>query len=732
MLRELAARLGVVDEYRDLTGARRDTRDATREAIFAAMGHDASAEGSAARSLAALDSAARARPIEPLQVWRQHAGMAPGLLVRPPFGHEPGPSSLTVRVELCEEGGAVHEREERLSWAASGDRVRLALPSCPGPGYHRVRLDWESAGASGPVEQLLVVAPRSAFGVRDALCGDERARRAFGVWTNLYTLRTRRDGAGNWGFGDLGDLERLAVLCAEWGGDFVGLSPLHAIPNRGDGVSPYSPTSRLFRSVLYLDVEAVPELAASASVRASLMSPQMQRDLARLRESPAIDYEGILELKLSALRELHAIFAARHRGSGDERDRAYARYLAREGATLVDFATFEALEETLAARSPEGEPRGDWRRWPAPYRDVHGAAVARFREQHAADVDFRCWIQFELDRQLGLAAAAGRAAGLRIGLYPDLAVGSGPGSADTWMSSEVFASGISVGAPPDAFAAGGQDWGVAPLDPQGLHGDAHRFFVRLLRCSFRYAGALRIDHVMGLERLFWIPEGRPPEEGAYVRYPRDELLGLVALESRRHAALVIGEDLGTVPQGLARELASWGVLSSAVLAFERDGDGFRPASHVSPRALASANTHDLAPLAGWVSGDDLALRRRAGETPDDESYAAAAAARRADRDAWLRRLRQEGVIARDREPREAEWCPATSAFLARTPAPLVSVSLDDLAGEVEPVHLPGIGTDRHPGWRRRMRVCLEDLAARADVRAGLPTGNFRQCRTAED
>jgi 4-alpha-glucanotransferase len=728
----LSTRLGIVDSFYDLTGARRDTRDGTREAICAAMGHDASTEESAARSIASLEAAGRARPIEPVQVWRQHAGLAPGLLVRRPRGQEPGSPALSVHVELRHENGDVQTREAPLSWPLGGDRVRIPLPSCPGPGYHRVRLHWAGGGQSGRAEQLLAVAPRAAFGPREALGADDRPGRAFGIWTNLYTLRSRRDGAGNWGVGDLGDLERLARLCAEWGGDFVGLSPLHAIPGRADAVSPYSPTSRLYRSVLYLDVEAVPELAESPAARAHLGNSQVRRDLARLRESPTIEYEDVLALKLDALRELHAFFAARHRGRGDDRDRAYARYRDREGQALLDFATFEVLEETLAGRDSEGGPRGDWRRWPEPYRDVRGVAVARFREQHAAAVDFRCWLQFELDRQLGLAAAAGREAGLRIGLYPDLAVGSGPDSADTWMSPEVFATGIRVGAPPDAFAAGGQDWGVAPLDPHRLRRDAHRFFVRLLRSSFRHAGALRIDHVMGLERLFWIPEGRPPEEGAYVRYPRDELLGLLALESRRHGSIVIGEDLGTVPQGLSRELASWGVLSSAVLAFERDDDGFRPASHISPRALASANTHDLAPLVGWISGRDLALRRGAGETPDPDAYAAARAARDAECAAWLQRLRLEGVMPREGEPQAADWCRATSAFLARTPAPLVSISLDDLAGEEEPVHLPGIGADRHPGWRRRMRACLEDLAARPEVRAGLPPVTLGRPRAVED
>jgi 4-alpha-glucanotransferase len=230
---------------------------------------------------------------------------------------------------------------------------------------------------------------------------------------------------------------------------------------------------------------------------------------------------------------------------------------------------------------------------------------------------------------------------------------------------------------------------------------------------------------MALERLFWIPNGRAAHEGAYVAYPRDELLGVIALESRRAGALVVGEDLGTVPADLPRELASWGILSSAVLAFERDGERFRPASHVSARALASAGTHDLAPLAGYASGRDLELRRRAGEWQDEGAFAAARERRRAELDAWARRLREEGCLAGSGDPAPEDWCRATSRFLARTPAPLVAVALDDLAGETEPVHLPGIGADRHPSWRRRMSAPLEELAARPGMGAGLPPGTFQ-------
>ncbi|MBW2541484.1 MAG: 4-alpha-glucanotransferase [Deltaproteobacteria bacterium] len=692
-LRALATQLGIVDAYCDISGARHDTSDETREALCAAMGRDASSETSAESALATLASERRSAPLEPVRVWRQHARLAPPLDLRHPGGRGP----LAIRIELELEGGANSALERNLPELPAGTPLRLALPAAPPVGVHHIQIEWKG----GCAKQHLVVAPRRAFGAAEALSGT----RGFGVWTNLYTVRSQR--SNHWGFGDLSDLAALARLCGDWGGDFVGVSPLHAIPAREGQISPYGPTSRLFRNPMYLDIEAVPEFATCRPAKNWLATPAAQETLASLRGATEIDYAAVLDAKLAVLRELFRCSEAH-----SPRRAACDAYRKREGAALVDFATFEAIAAEQGC--------ADWRRWPASLRDARSPAVARFRAEHAREVDFRCWLQFELDRQLGEAAEAGRGAGLRVGLYGDLAVGSSPGSADTWSFSELFASGVHVGAPPDAFAAGGQDWGVAPLDPHALRADGYRFFARLLRDNFRHCGALRIDHVMGFERLFWIPQGRPASEGTYVRYPRDELFGVLALESRRHRAVVVGEDLGTVPADLPPALASWGILSSSVLTFEREGAAFRPASQIPARTLASANTHDLTPLAGWLDGRDLDLLHELGELPDGAGRERAQLQRAAERAAWLERLRAEGVFQSVAEPTPTDWCRATSAFLAKTAARLVGVSLDDLTGETEPLHLPGIGSERYPGWRRRMGRTLEELAASAPLRAGLP------------
>jgi len=704
-LRALAERLGVVSSYWDLTGRERVTSDATREALLAAMGVDASDDARARRALAALDAEAAARWIEPVLVWREYEGAAPAVPVRVP----PGADTGTWRLELLEEGGELRVAEGRLPLPGGRDeagRTLLPLPVRPPAGYHELRLAVDGPGLALRASQRFVMAPRTALGL-DEVPG---ARGAFGIWANLYTVWSRTD----LGFGDLTDLGTLLEWCGEAGGAFVGVNPLHAIAARGLAITPYSPTSRLYRNVLYLDVEAVPELAACDAARALLAGAGFRTGCARLRAAREIDYGAVLEAKLALLRPLFACFRAA--GAQAPRAAAFAAYRAREGDALEDFAAFEVLAERFGT---PGAPATDWSGWPAPFRDPRGGAVAAFRCEQAEAIAFRAWLQFELDRQLAAAAERGRAAGLAIGVYQDLAVGSAPDSADTWMGQRLHARGVAVGAPPDDYAPDGQNWGFPPLDPHRLRADGYRPWTRLLRAGFAHAGALRIDHAMGMMRLFWIPEGRPGTEGTYVLGHADEMLGVLALESRRAGALVIAEDLGTVPPEFRERLADWAVLSSAVAYFERDGGAFRPAAAYPPRALATVQTHDLVPLAGHRAGADLRIRRRVGQLPDDAALAAALAEREREHAALLARLRADGFLPGDGEPSSAELCVAVHAFLAATPAALVAAALDDLAGETLPVNVPGVPVDRHRSWSRRMTPSLEALRADPLARAVL-------------
>jgi 4-alpha-glucanotransferase len=334
--------------------------------------------------------------------------------------------------------------------------------------------------------------------------------------------------------------------------------------------------------------------------------------------------------------------------------------------------------------------------------------VGEFRRAHEREIDAHRWAQFELDRQLG---EAGRLAGRRlpIGLLTDLAVGCAPWGADPWGYPTLFAAGATVGAPPDDYSVQGQDWGFPPLDPRRLAAQDFTYWRAVVRHAMRHAGAVRLDHAMGLYRQFWIPEGGSPADGAYVTYPAPALFAVLAAESRRRGAIVIGEDLGTVPRGFAARLARWGVLSTRVLYFERARTGYRPARRYSRRALVTATTHDHAPVAGFWEGTDLGLRRAAGNIPSEGMLEHLEAERRRDRQLLVARLtRDDALKAADTLDAESVIRGAYR-FLASTPAPLVGVMLDDLAAEREPVNLPGVPQERFPSWTRRMRRSLEEL-----------------------
>jgi len=677
-LRALAADAGIEDGYHSaLDSGWVATRDATREALLSAMALDVCSEAAAERALAERTERSFALPVEPLKVAVAGRPEAGWLGVRQGAAEA---RSMTIEGDA----GLVFEGE------TNGTPSGFALPELA-PGRYRIAL------TPGGAQQLRYVVPARCASASERL-GE---RGGFGICANLYSIRS----GANWGFGNLGDLAALAGRADREGAAFVGLNPLHSLAP--GGVCPYLPLSRLFRYPLYLDPARIPELRRCPEAREKLESDGFRAELARLRATDQLDAGAVGALLDEVLPSLYRAFAAGL--CGPERAQAFARYRLEQGAALEDFATFAALADDLAAR---GAGR-DWRGWPEPFRSPASAEVRRFRADHPGTVERHAWIQFELDRQLGEVAAD---ADLPLGLYTDLALGSDPSGSDAWAFPELFASGVRVGAPPDAFSRDGQEWGFPPLDPAALRQGGHDFWVGLLRAGFRHAGALRIDHAMGMARLFWIPEGRPPSEGAYVRYPADELLGILALESQRHGAAVIAEDLGTVPEGFADRLGERGVLSSRVMLFERDGDAFRTADRYPQHCLVTANTHDLPPLAALAGEEDLELRRTAGHIADDAALADARAERATCRGALQARLRADGWLDTD-TPDRAQLAGAVTAFLASTPSTLVGLALDDLAGESEPVNLPGVPPERHASWTRRLHCGLDELWEGAPARA---------------
>lgn len=523
----------------------------------------------------------------------------------------------------------------------------------------------------------------------------EPGARLFGPAIQLYALRSKR----NWGVGDFTNLADLARIAAAQGASFVGVNPLHELfLDRPAQASPYSPSTRLALNPLYIDVEAVGEFRDCAEARALVASDAFARNVAALRKTAFIDYAGVWTAKRAVLELLFGHFAKQ---ASSDRAKAFRTFVASQRHAVYDAALFDALQAHLVARDPTV---WGWPAWPIEYRARGGAAVAAFKRDHARAVDFHLYLQWQADLQLARAHAAALDAGMSIGLYRDLAVGANPGGAETWQAPRLFANGVHVGAPPDDFNRKGQDWGLPPWIPNELRTEGYAPFLALVRANMRHAGALRIDHVMGLSRLYWIPQGLSPEHGAYVRYPLDDLCALLASESVQAKCVVVGEDLGTVADALRETLRDTGVFSYRVLYFERTSDGAFATPDAYPvQALVSVSTHDLPTLRGFLEGTDLAHRSQLALFPSDALRERLYAERERDRAALRDALAQAGVA-------EGDEADAVHRYVARTPCALMTVQLEDVFGEAEQANLPATLDDQHPNWRRKVGIDLEDWA----------------------
>lgn len=728
LLHRLADRAGIAPGYHDVHGTWHATSDDTRRRLLAALGLPADDEAQAADGLAVLDAADWLEPLPPAVVLPAEAQPA-GLCLTLPPGLDDG--TLTWRLEQ-EDGrqetgtAALAELEETARRGLDPQaacRRTLPLPGGLPEGYHSLQIDLpDGTGAA----TTLIVAPRSGWSVEDAVgaagaTGDSAPPRLWGLACQLYGLRGARD----WGIGSFTELTALVEHAGAAGADLVGLNPLHALfPAAPQDHSPYSPASRDFLTLLAIDPERVADFAECDAARALVADPAFQARLAAARAPELVDYEAVTALLLPVLRALWDSFRALHLNSASPRGRAFQEFRAEGGGPLRRFATFLALQEEQLGQDPD---RFAWWTWPEGLHDPDSPEVAAFAAEHSDRIAFHEYCQWLADEQLAATAQASRGAGLRLGLYRDLAVGVGPASAAAWASPKALVRGVSIGAPPDLYNPKGQDWGLAPLDPRALALDGYRPFLTALRANMRHAGALRIDHAMGLMRQFWVPEGAPPDRGAYVAFPFEPLRRLLALESRRHRCVVIGEDLGTVPDGFREAMAESGALSYRVLYFERTGgDLFARPETYPPAALVAAATHDLPTLAGFWTGRDLDWRQRLDLYPDAATRARDAAARPADRRRLIDALIDAGLwlaeppTDADRQPCDAALLAALHRFLARTPCALMMVQVEDLLGLVEQANLPGT-IAAHPNWRRRLPLTVADLFAESAAETATET-----------
>lgn len=685
-LQELARRFGVATQYRDWTERMVAVPESTLVAVLGALGAPAGTDAERRASLAEAERRYWARPLPATVVAR--AGTEQEFWVHVTHGD---PAEVSV---LLEDGTTRRGLRQVDNFTApfelDGRQVGEAsflLPADLPLGYHRLRLRSGAAEA----EAALIVTP-------DRLRVPERlgARRGWGLAVQLYSARSHR----SWGVGDLTDLTDLAVWSAgRHGADFILVNPLHAAaPTTPMEPSPYLPTSRRFVNPLYLRVEEVPEFAELPK-HGPARHHRSQALLAA--DSEVIDRDGAWAAKRAVLDLVYRV----PRSAG--RQFAFATYCDRQGAALEAFATWCVL----------AEQHGDsWRRWPEPLRHPDSAAVAEFAAAHRDAVDFHRWLQWQLDEQLAVAQSRAQRAGMALGVLHDLAVGAHPEGADAWALQNVLASGVTVGAPPDAFNQLGQDWSQPPWRPDRLAEQGFRPFRDLIAAVLRSAGGVRIDHIIGLFRLWWIPPGSSPADGTYVHYDHEALIGIVALEAHRAGAVVVGEDLGTVEPWVRDYLHERGVLGTSILWFETDEGRPLPAERWRTDCLASVTTHDLPPTAGYLAGEHVRLRDALGLL--SRPVAEERAADRAAQDAWLAELRRVGLLAdhadTDTDTDTEATIRALYRYLGRTPARLLAVALPDLVGDRRTQNQPGT-IDEYPNWRvplagpDGMPVLLEEM-----------------------
>ncbi len=667
-LGELARRYGVATEYEDWTGRQVDVPETTLVSVLAALGVPAATEDDRAAALATHDRDYWSRALPPTIVAR--ADSASSFWVHVTHGD---PVGLWIRLEDGSVRAGMRQLENHTPPYDLGDKLigeaSFELPDDLPLGYHRLYIQ---AGSTESSTTLIVVPAKLEMPPRLG------AKRTWGLATQLYSVQSER----SWGIGDLTDLTDLAVWSgACYGAGYILVNPLHAAaPVAPMEPSPYLPTSRRYVNALYLRPEAIPEFAEvrqRGRIRRTRLALQENS-----RRTELIDRDAAWAAKREVLESVYRV----KRSAG--RQLAYEAYREREGRSLDDFAVWCALAERHGP---------DWHRWPKKFSGPARSGVAEFAAKHAETVDFHRWLQWQLDDQLATAQSTAVRAGMELGIMHDLAVGVDPNGADAWAMQDVLALGVTAGAPPDEFNQLGQDWSQPPWRPDQLVDQGYRPFRAMVNAILRHGSGVRVDHIIGMFRLWWIPKGALPTDGTYVRYDHEAMIGILALEAHRAEAVVVGEDLGTVEPWVRDYLARRGLLGTSILWFEldRDGDGGPlQAQRWREFCLSSVTTHDLPPTAGYLAGEHVRLRDELGllTRPVDEELAED----RAEQAAWVTELRRVGLLGE--KPGVDETVLALYRYLGRTPSRLLGLSLADAVGEMRTQNQPGT-SDEYPNWR---------------------------------
>ena len=704
-LKQVAEMAKIADSYVSAWGDEAKVEDETIRHLLASLGYDTTNDETLLKS---AEKKHKKDVLDPVLVVRDGEPVEIALNL----GASARESEFNWRLDT--EQGEVLEgylqsqivRDERKE----GGPLVFALPSDIAWGYHKLTITRKRRKA--PYEMALIVTPKACYKQDGILNG----KKMWGPSVQLYTLRTQH----NWGIGDFGDLKQLVADIASRGGDFVGLNPIHSLfPANPEGASPYSPSSRRWLNILYIDVSSVPEFALSIEAQQKVGSAEFQQRLQKARESHWVNYSEVADLKLSVLPQLFEEFKKRHLDKNTERAQAFLAFVEEGGESLVHQAAFDALHTALHA---EDSSVWGWPVFPEEFRRFDSSAVQKFIEQNQDKVHLYMYLQWLADVQIKEAQALAEEKGMSVGLYRDLAVGVADSGSETWADNGNLIMDASIGAPPDVLGPLGQNWGLPPLNPQVLQATGYDAYIKLLRANMKHCGALRIDHVLGLLRLWWIPKGENATKGAYIYYPVEDMLAILALESHRHQCSVIGEDLGTVPDEIVDILRDAGVHSYKVFFFEtsEDDGGYISPKHYADQSMSALCTHDMPTLRGFWYCDDLKMGEELGLYPDAEQLKGLFADRLASKQGILDSVAWHGYlpegVGRDAQyvPMDSYLAEALQMHVAAGSSTLLSVQLEDWLEMDQPVNIPGT-VDEYPNWRRKLSMNLDEVFAHTGV-----------------
>ncbi len=718
LIEQLSHLCGIVPEYWDIFGNRHIASVDTKKAILKAMKIDVdSAEGLAAALLREQCKpwSCFVEPVKVLSVNAQPFIIAVHIPVNEGEEHR-----LTFSCYLENEQGQQEELTftgESLTvkdrkWISGARHIKVDLTDkgCRDIGYYSATIVCRHPenifpGGSAVLEKTcrIIITPDTCY-----IPPEFKGSRTWGLSINLYSLRSAR----NWGIGDFTDLKTMIRFTAELKGSFVGINPLHAIPNTMPfAISPYSPICRFYKNFIYLDMDAIPEVNASERALETMNSDVFKKERSAAINGDLVEYEKIAFLKKSVLRHAFDSFYHGEYESDSLRSCVFRKYIEEEGAALDSFALFSALWEHMN----NVHNTHAWQDWPEKFRNPLSEAVREFRALHEKELLFHKYVQWLVDEQHRETAELAFSLGIPLGVYHDLAIGSIGGGSDCWNYQSITADYVDVGAPPDDFNPNGQNWSFPPVIFGKLKETGYDFFIQLIGKNMKYNGALRIDHALGLFRLFWIPGGMPAEKGAYVNCPEEDLLRIIALESVRNKTMVIAEDLGTVGENVRETLQRFGMLSYRLFYFERNypDPSFRHPEQYPPMALCSITTHDLPTVYGYWSGRDIRVKKQLNVYHDSEMMQRSLKDRERDRMLMLDALKSQGIVPGDFRlvpDMTPELCLAIYEYLARTPCKLVAVSIDDIIGTIDQQNIPGI-TGSYPNWMQKTPASLEQMVA---------------------